>query len=234
MTAIGKLAGKKSIGTRRENRTRSFGYGRFGWLFNALAVALLVAGPLRAGAPAKIVILGDSLTAGYGLPLDEAFPNRLQAALAAKGVAAEVVNAGVSGDTTAGGLARVDRVLQENPNAVIVELGANDGLRGLEPEQSYAHLDAILDQLDAKKIPVLIAGMKAPPNLGREYGHEFESIYARLAERHHAALYPFFLDGVAADAALTQADGLHPNASGVRVIVDRILPYVMRLVDGSG
>lgn len=234
MAAFGKSREGTTIGTRRGGERQSIGYGRFGWLFNAFAVALLIAAPLRAAAPPKIVILGDSLTAGYGLPLDQAFPMRLQAALAAKGVVAEVVSAGVSGDTTAGGLARVDRVLQENPSAVIVELGANDGLRGLEPEQSYAHLDAILERLDAKNIPVLIAGMKAPPNLGREYGTEFESIYARLAERHHAALYPFFLDGVAADAALTQADGLHPNASGVKVIVDRILPYVMRLVGGPG
>ena len=234
MPAIGTLREKTTSESRRAGEKRLLRYGPLRRLFNALALALLLAGPLYAAAPPKIVVLGDSLTAGYGLRLDQAFPARLQQALTAKGIAAEVVNAAVSGDTTAGGAARIDRVLRQNPDAVILELGANDGLRGLEPEQSYAHLDAILDQLDAKKIPVLIAGMKAPPNLGREYGHEFESIYARLAERHHAALYPFFLDGVAADAALTQADGLHPNASGVRVIVDRILPYVMRLVDGPG
>lgn len=218
----------------RSGETQSFRYGPFARLFNALALVILLAAPLRAGTPPKLVILGDSLTAGYGLPLAEAFPARLQQALAAKGAAADVVSAGVSGDTTAGGLARVDRVLQQSPDAVILELGANDGLRGLEPGQTYAQLDAILNRLDAKKIPVLIVGMKAPPNLGRDYGAEFESIYPKLAERHQAALYPFFLDGVAADPALNQQDGMHPNAKGVEVIVERILPYVLRLIGAPG
>ncbi len=219
---------------RRSGETRSFRYGPFARLFNALALVLLLAAPLRAGTPPKLVILGDSLAAGYGLPLTEAFPARLQQALAAKGAAADVVSAGVSGDTTAGGLARIDHILQQNPDAVILELGANDGLRGLDPEQTYAQLDAILNRLDAKKIPVLIVGMKAPPNLGRDYGAEFESIYPKLAERHQAALYPFFLDGVAADPSLNQKDGMHPNAKGVAVIVERILPYVLRLIGAPG
>ncbi len=234
MPAIGTLREKTTSESRRAGEKRLLRYGPLRHLFNALALALLLAGPLYAAAPPKIVVLGDSLTAGYGLRLDQAFPARLQQALTAKGVAAEVVNAAVSGDTTAGGVARIDRVLRQNPDAVILELGANDGLRGLEPKQSYAHLDAILDRLEAKKIPVLLIGMRAPPNLGREYGTEFESIYTKLAARHHAALYPFFLDGVAADPALNQQDGMHPNPKGVNVIVEHILPYVMRLIGAPG
>jgi len=205
---------------------------RYGPLFavvNALA-ALALAAPLLAATPPKIVVLGDSLTAGYGLPLDQAFPARLEQALAAHGVAARVVSAGVSGDTSAGGLARIDSMLEQHPDAVILELGANDGLRGLDPRDTYANLDAILARLDAAKVPVLIAGMKAPPNLGRQYGDEFEAVYPRLAELHGALLYPFFLDGVAADPALNQRDGMHPNAEGVAVVVKRILPYVLRLI----
>lgn len=178
----------------------------------------------------RIVAFGDSLTAGYGLSEADSFPTRLQEALTAHGIKAEVVNAGVSGDTTAGGRARIDWALKEHADAFILELGANDGLRGLDPKETFANLDAVMDRLDAAKIPVLIAGMKAPPNLGRDYGAEFESVYSRLAEKHHAPLYPFFLDGVAADPKLTQADGLHPTAEGAKIIAERISPYVLRLI----
>jgi acyl-CoA thioesterase-1 len=205
-------------------------------LFNALILVCTLAATPAAGAAAapRIVALGDSLTAGYGLAPEESFPVRLQEALAAHGVAADVENAGVSGDTTAGGLARVEGVLKRRPDAVIVELGANDALRGLEPKESYANLDAILTQLGEKHIPVLLAGMKAPPNMGREYGTEFDAIYETLAKKHKAALYPFFLDGVASDPALNQNDGIHPNPAGVKIIVERMLPYVLRLVGAPG
>jgi acyl-CoA thioesterase I len=190
----------------------------------AFAPAAFAAGPPR------VAVLGDSLTAGYGLAPDESFPAQLQAALDARGVAAEVINAGVSGDTTAGGLARLDWMLKDKPDAVIVELGANDGLRGLDPAETYANLDAIVTKLHRQNIKVLIAGMKAPPNLGKDYAAEFDSIYPRLARVHDVALYPFFLDGVAAKPDLTQADGLHPTAQGVKKIVEGILPDVLRLI----
>ena len=202
-------------------------YGLAAAFFNALFLALVAAAPAERP---KIVVLGDSLTAGYGLDLNQAFPRQLQQALALKGVEAEVVNAGVSGDTSAGGLARIGDVLAQHPTAAIVELGANDALRGLDPERLYANLDQILTKLDEAKVRVLVAGMRAPPNLGREYGAEFESVYARLAEKHHATLYPFFLDGVAADPSLTQQDGLHPTGEGVSIIVQRILPSVLKLL----
>jgi acyl-CoA thioesterase-1 len=201
----------------------------------ALFNAAVFAGALAAQAAApRIVALGDSLTAGYGLAPEESFPVRLQEALAARGGAAEVENAGVSGNTTVGGLARVEGVLKRRPDAVIVELGANDALRGLEPKESYANLDAILTQLGANNIPVLLAGMKAPPNMGLDYGTEFDAIYETLAKKHKAALYPFFLDGVASDPALNQNDGIYPNPAGVKIIVERILPYVLRLVGAPG
>ena len=194
---------------------------------------MLLALAAEAAAQPKIVVLGDSLTAGYGLAPDQSFPAQLQAALDAKNIAAKVVNAGVSGDTTAGGLARLDWVLKDDPDAVIVELGANDGLRGLDPSESYANLDAIVTKLRKRDIKVLIAGMLAPPNLGKEYGAAFNAIYPRLARIHSVALYPFFLDGTAGNRELTQADGLHPTADGVAAIVQRILPYVLKLL-GEG
>ncbi len=188
----------------------------------------------RAAGATRIVALGDSLTAGYGLKSRDAFPARLQAALAAHGLAVEVVNAGVSGDTTAGGLRRLDWVLAEKPDAVIVELGANDARRGIHPRTTYANLDAILKRLRAERVAVLLAGMYAPPNLGRDYGALFNGVFPTLAKRHGVDLYPFFLDGVALRPSLNQPDGLHPNARGVAVIVERILPYVKRLVARAG
>jgi acyl-CoA thioesterase-1 len=179
----------------------------------------------------RLLVLGDSLTAGYGLPKNQAFPARLQAALRAQGIDVEVIDAGVSGDTSAGGLARLDWALgNPPPGYAIVELGANDGLRGLPPAAMEENLDAIVTRLRARGVRVLIAGMRAPPNLGRDYVAEYESVFPRLARKHETVLYPFFLDGVATDAALNQGDGLHPNAAGVDEIVRRILPSVRQLL----
>jgi acyl-CoA thioesterase-1 len=188
------------------------------------------AAPTNAGAPIRLLVLGDSLSAGYGLPAGEAFPPQLERALRAKGHNVNVIGAGVSGDTTAGGRARLDWSLADNPDAAIVELGANDGLRGLDPKSTAENLSAILAALKARGTPTLLAGMLAPPNLGAAYGKEFNALYPRLAKEHGAGLYPFFLDGVAADTALNQADGMHPNARGVLVIVERILPAVEKLI----
>jgi acyl-CoA thioesterase-1 len=197
----------------------------------ALVLALVIARP--AVAETRILAFGDSLTAGFGLPKSEAFPARLEAALRARGIDAAVLDGGVSGDTSAGGLARLDWSLAARPDAVIVELGANDALRGLDPAATEQNLDAILARLKQLGLPVLLAGMLAPPNLGEDYGRRFNAIYPRLAERHGVELYPFFLDGVATQRGLNQGDGLHPNAQGVAVIVDRIAPYVVRLLPGE-
>ena len=180
--------------------------------------------------PGKVVVLGDSLSAGYGLPADAAFPARLQKALAAKGVATTIANAGVSGDTAAGGLERLDWSVPEGTEAVIVELGANDMLRGVDPKMTRKALDTILSRLKARRIVVLLAGMRAAPNLGADYGQAFDRIYPELASTHDVLFYPFFLDGVAAESAFNQRDGLHPNAAGVDQIVTRILPKVEELV----
>ncbi|HZC56894.1 MAG TPA: arylesterase [Xanthobacteraceae bacterium] len=182
-------------------------------------------------APIQIVALGDSLTAGYGLPDKDAFVPRLQGALAAKEIAATVVNAGVSGDTSSDGLARLDWSVPQGTNAVIVELGANDMLRGIKPEVTREALDKILQRLTARHIAVMLCGMRAAPNLGSEYGQAFERIYPELAAKYGALFYPFFLDGVAGDLKLTQQDGMHPNATGAGVIVERILPKILQLID---
>ena len=188
---------------------------------------------LSAKAEIRILGLGDSLMAGYGLPPDESFPAQLEKALNAAGIDAEVTNAGVSGDTSAGGRARLEWALASKPDAVIVELGANDGLRGLEPAETKRNLDAILTILEEKGLPVLLAGMLAPPNLGREYGQEFEAVFSDLSEKHGALFYPFFLDGVAGDISLNQPDGIHPTKEGVAVIVERIMPSVKELISKS-
>src|SRR4029077_7740274 len=196
---------------------------------SAALVAATVVHSAHAQAPVKIVAFGDSLTAGYGLPDNEGFVPRLQAALAAKGIAADVQNAGVSGDTASDGLARLDWSVPEGTDAVILELGANDMLRGLKPEVTRDALDAILRRLIARHVAVLLCGMRAAPNLGSEYGTAFERIYPDLAAKYGALFYPFFLDGLAAALSLTQHDGMHPNAAGVGVIVQRILPKVQEL-----
>jgi acyl-CoA thioesterase-1 len=183
-----------------------------------------------AAPPVHIVAFGDSLIAGYGLAQQDGFVPRLQAALMAKGIAAEVDNAGVSGDTTSDGLARLDWSVPQGTDAVIVELGANDMLRGFKPEVTRATLDSILQRLTARHIAVLLCGMRAAPNLGADYAAAFEPIYPDLAAKYGALLYPFFLDGVAGNLSLLQADGLHPNAAGVSIIVERILPKVEELI----
>ena len=180
--------------------------------------------------PVNIVALGDSLTAGYGLAANDAFPAQLQRALNAKGLAVNMVNAGVSGDTAAGGLARLDWSVPDGTDAVILELGANDALRGFDPAITRKALDTMLRRFQARKISVLLCGMVAPPNLGVEYGRAFNSIYPDLATQTGAILYPFFLTGVAANPKLNQSDGLHPTAAGVAVIVERIMPDVEQLI----
>jgi acyl-CoA thioesterase-1 len=196
-----------------------------------LAGALLAAPATRAADhPVRIVALGDSLTAGYGLGANEAFPVKLQRALAAEGLATDIANAGVSGDTTSGGLARLDWSVPDGTDAVILELGANDALRGLDPKVTRGALDAMLRRLGERHIAVLLCGMLAPRNMGAEYGRAFDAIYPDLAKAYGAILYPFFLDGVATEPKLNQRDGLHPTAAGVDVIVAKILPAVERLV----
>lgn len=202
-------------------------------LFNMMLALALAAATLPAAAadPVRLMILGDSLTAGYGLPAEDAFPARLEAALDEEGRPVEVLNAGVSGDTTAGGLARLDWALAEEPTHVLVELGANDGLRGLDPAMTERNLDAIIRRLQEAGVKVMLAGMYAPPNLGREYGEAFNGIYPRLAEKYDIPLYPFFLEGVATMAELNQGDGIHPNARGVEVLVENIAPAVRDFID---
>jgi len=177
-------------------------------------------------APLRLVALGDSLTAGYGLPASQAFPTRLQAALKAAGHDVVIENAGVSGDTTSAGLARLDWSVPDGTDGVILELGANDMLRGLDPAIAEKSLDTILARLKQRGIPVLLVGMQAAPNLGAAYKQRFDVIYPRLAEKYGVRFYPFFLDGVAGQPSLNQPDGLHPTAAGVDLIVARILPAV--------
>lgn len=196
----------------------------------AVAWGCFVASAAATAAQVRIVVLGDSLTAGFGLPAADAFPARLERALRAKGIAAAVANAGVSGDTVSDGLARLDWSVPEGTDAVILELGANDALRGVDPAVTRKALAAILDRLHARNIPVLLCGMLAPRNLGEAFGRGFDAIYPELAASKGVLLYPFFLDGVATEARLNQRDGLHPTSAGVDVIVARILPKVQELI----
>jgi acyl-CoA thioesterase-1 len=202
----------------------------------AAAFSAIVAGGLMpvvaaaADRPVKIVALGDSLTAGYNLPASAAFPVKLEKALKAKGNAVEIANAGVSGDTASGGLARLDWSVPEGTDAVIVELGANDMLRGVDPAVTRRALEEIVRRLTERRIPVLLAGMRAIPNLGIEYAQGFETIYSDLAAKYDVLLYPFFLEGIASDAKLNQRDGVHPTAAGIDKVVAGILPKVEELV----
>lgn len=179
----------------------------------------------------RLAALGDSLTAGYGLPAADAFPVRLQQALAAVGYDVTIANFGVSGDTTAGGLARLDAVLAAKPDGVIVELGANDMLRGLDPEAAQANLDAIVKRISAAGIPVMLCGMRAARNYGADYAATYDAMYPALAKKYDAVLYPFFLDGVTGKPELTLPDGLHPNVDGVAEIVARVLPTARTFLD---
>ena len=199
-------------------------------LLTILATLWLPSGATAAAEPVRILALGDSLTAGFGLKPAEGFTAQLQRALRERGVAAEIINGGVSGDTTAGGLARLEWALGDRPDRVILALGANDGLRALDPAVTRSNLAAILDRLREKRLPVLLAGIYAPPNLGREYAQRFDRIFPELAAEYGVLFYPFFLDGVATRPHLNQDDGLHPNAAGVAVLVERITPYVLQLL----
>lgn len=179
----------------------------------------------------SIVAFGDSLTAGLGVPPDQSYPMRLQRTLDAAGYAYRVVNAGVSGETTAGGARRVSWVLKSKPAIVILELGGNDGLRGLSLQETKANLERIIQQLQQASVTVVLAGMKLPPNYGKDYTDGFESLYQALAKQYHLALIPFFLDGVAGSSSLNQADGIHPTGEGYRIIVDKIFPTLEPLLE---
>ena len=191
---------------------------------------LFLSGMIAAAEPYRIVGFGDSLMAGFGLNPGEGFTEKLQAALKARGRDVEVINAGVSGDTTSGGLSRLDWSVPDGTQLVILELGANDMLRAVTPDITEKNLDAMLAKLKNRKIPVLLAGMRAAPNLGADYQARFDAIYPRLAEKYGAALYAFFLDGVAGDSTLVLEDGLHPSAKGIDIMVERILPMLEKLI----
>ena len=195
----------------------------------AAALAIMAAplsAPLAQSRPLHLVALGDSLTAGYGLPQEAAFPVVLERALKARGRKVEITNAGVSGDTSSGGLDRLDWSVPDGTDGVIVELGANDMLRGLDPSLTRQSIGAIVERLRARNIPVMLAGIYASRNLGPDYVQKFDSLYPDIAKKHDLVLYPFFLDGVAGERSLNLPDGLHPTAKGVEIIVERILPTV--------
>lgn len=208
-------------------------YSTAGQLLAAIALILaLIPFPAVAHVPV-IVDFGDSLTAGFGLPAGQAFPARLEAWLHQRGIEARVVNAGVSGDTTAGGLARLDWALADKPDLVILALGANDALRGIEPSSVHDNLDRMIVKIQASGAKLLLVGMLAPPNWGDGYKQAFDRIFPELARIHHLPLYPFFLEGVAMKPELNQPDGLHPNERGVAVLVDKIAPVVAGLISGQ-
>jgi acyl-CoA thioesterase-1 len=223
MAASGAAPGIESIAMRYVSRR--------GLVKAALALLLGVPGGARAEEPIRLALLGDSLTAGYGLAPSDALSARLQAALRAAGYDIVVMDAGVSGDTSAGGLARLDWVLGDEPDIMLVALGANDALRGLPPEATHDNLDAILRTLAERGVVPVLAGMKAPRNLGNDYVAAFDGLYPRLAQDHGVALYTFLLEGVAMDPALNQADGIHPNAAGVDRIVEGLIPVLAPVLD---
>ncbi len=215
-------------------------YGAWRPAAKAAALVLALLGGLAAGGrpaagarPFRLLVFGDSLSAGFGLAHADGFEARLAAALKADGCDVQILDGAVSGDTSAGGAARIDWALGDHPDAAILELGANDGLRGMDPHEMEANLMAILDRLAAANVPTLIAGMEAPRNLGAAYDAEFHAVFARLAKRPGVLFEPFFLQGVATDPALNQADGIHPNPAGVIRVVDGIKPLVERLIRGG-
>jgi len=212
-------------------------YGAIAAAFNGPFVAACVAvflllGTVQAQAEIlRIAMLGDSLTAGYGLPPEEALPVKLEKALKAAGRDVTIANHGVSGDTTAGGLSRLEWMMADKPKLVLVALGGNDALRGIDPAETERNLDAIITKLKAEGTAVMLFGMAAPRNFGPEYTKAFDGLYPRLAEKHKIPLYPFLLDGVAMDRDLNQTDGIHPNIKGVDLLVSRIAPAVMKAID---
>ncbi|MCP4185451.1 MAG: arylesterase [Hyphomicrobiales bacterium] len=201
------------------------------WLLFAVCILILMATKPSSAEEKNIVVLGDSLVAGYGLAPGEAFPEQLSRLLKDKGIEANIINAGVSGDTTAGGLARLDWSIQQGTDAVIIELGANDVLRGIAPTQTQNNLESIIQNLKKRNIKVLLAGMKSPPNMGQKYADEFNAIYPALAAKHDIHFYPFFLDGVVANSDLNQSDGIHPTAKGITLITRRFLPSAEKLIE---
>ena len=225
-----RLSMARSYGTSAggvERRARMFVHMLvLGLALATAGTAFAQAPALKATKPIKMVVLGDSLSAGLGLPASAAFPERLQKALRIKGIMVDMTNAGVSGDTSSGGRDRLDWSVPEGTEAVIVELGANDALRGIDPNVTRSALTDILTRLKARGIAVMLCGMVAPPNYGSDYSARFNAIYPDLAKSFGVPLYPFFLEGVAADARLNQADGLHPTAEGVDMIVKNVLPTV--------
>ncbi len=194
-----------------------------------LVAALLVISPGNART-LQIVVFGDSLSAGYQLPAGAGFPEQLQQALKVQEIDVIIIAAAVSGDTTSGGLARLDWSVPDGIDGVILELGANDALRGLPVELAQENLDAMISRLRQREIGVLLAGMRAPPNMGEDYQQAFDAIYPALAKKHNVPLYPFFLDGVAANPALNLDDGIHPNSAGVKLMVERFLPFALRFI----
>ena len=212
-----------------KNRASAFPRRTLVWLMAGLAALALASQTARADT-VTIMALGDSLTAGFGLAPGDGFPAQLEQALLDAGYDVEVIDAGVSGDTTTGGLARLDWALTPQTDAVIVELGGNDALRGIDPSVTEQSLDGILASLQDRDLPTLLPGMLAPPNMGAAYGERFNPIYGRLAEQYETVFYPFFLDGVAAEPDLNLPDGIHPTAEGIGLIVKRILPYVEDLI----
>ncbi|MDX0756624.1 arylesterase [Sinorhizobium medicae] len=201
-----------------------------------LTMTIVLSAAARAE-PVSLVGFGDSLMAGYQLPPEDAFPTRLEKALKGKGIDVTIANAGVSGDTTSGGLARIDWSVPEGTDGVILELGANDALRGIPPEETRKNLEAMIVRLKKRGIAVLLAGMMAPPNMGPDYGERFNAIYPELAKEHDTVFYPFFLDGVVTEAGLKLEDGIHPNGEGIAVMVDRFLPtaetFIRTLQEGE-
>ena len=217
------------VETNRRGWEKLRRYGVAALVFNAMLCLTTLS---TAAKIPQVLAFGDSVTAGYGLPASEAFPARLQARLHGEGVDVKIVNAGVSGDTTTDGLARLDWSLADKPDVVILALGANDALRGIDPKIVRANLDQMIDKIAASGAKLLLLGMLAPANWGLDYEHAFDRIYPDLAKAHGVPLYPFLLDGVAMNPALNQPDGLHPNERGVAIMVDHIAPLVAKLMGG--